>query len=681
MTFSLSGTIITQTGTDTNLSGLSAIAGVTTTTVRSRVYYDLGTLQLVIEGTLSHNPDLECIITKVAGALESIKVEGTYNFGVETTVSGKSRMSSGVGIVAQAGDTGSTPEFNVAYSALKIDTPAGVFVGRGGVILSDRVICTNGTGTTIDVVGTVFTKIGTTARRELRFENVVATDTISGKFLGVVDGFQVSHRLLPPIFSPILANGEIVQLSNGPNLTELSDIDISNNIASNTDLGIDDLGTGAKFYDLVGCSDGSAIRCMPKSGVGDARQLGGLLLKKTVSFNFTDDSASPIQNVKLYCIDTDNGYRKNANGQNHTADKVYQYTSDVSGDISAFDIITAITNIDSESSGWAYSNWDTTAFTNRYKVDRRGLDDTTDDRFTFYFMSYSHRLSQVTLSCKGLGELKTDWVLLGDSLITETNKTTVDAYLLVNTSQQVYDRFKSYLYDNFAGEAETLLSRAGNVLTLGANNLVIDATAAAVVAYSEGTPDTFTIKSSTFTGGVTTTGTVTLQNGALLSGGTFDCDIITADNGVTYTNITATKITHTTASTATITLDGSTVTEIEVTGGGALTVNLVNGATVTTQTETSGTITILRPATLTLTGLQTGSDIVILEPNTSTEYVNVDANAGTTYAFEYDAEIVTAVDIGVFKTGYVPFFIRNLSVGATDASIPISQVADRVYIS
>lgn len=84
---------------------------------------------------------------------------------------------------------------------------------------------------------------------------------------------------------------------------------------------------------------------------------------------------------------------------------------------------------------------------------------------------------------------------------------------------------------------------------------------------------------------------------------------------------------------------------------------------------------------LTLVGLQDGSDIVILEPGTETEVVNVDANSGSTYSYQYDFETLTAVDIAVFKVGYVPFFIRNLALTQTGVSVPISQVADRNYLN
>lgn len=82
---------------------------------------------------------------------------------------------------------------------------------------------------------------------------------------------------------------------------------------------------------------------------------------------------------------------------------------------------------------------------------------------------------------------------------------------------------------------------------------------------------------------------------------------------------------------------------------------------------------------LELTGLQAGSDIVILDAGTTTERVNVDANAGTTFTYDYTA--TGDVDIGVFKTGYVPFYIRGFTLGSVNASIPIAQVPDRAYFN
>lgn len=82
--------------------------------------------------------------------------------------------------------------------------------------------------------------------------------------------------------------------------------------------------------------------------------------------------------------------------------------------------------------------------------------------------------------------------------------------------------------------------------------------------------------------------------------------------------------------------------------------------------------------TLTLTGLVTGSDIVVLAAGTDTEYINVDAHAGTSYDYVY--ETIDNIDIGVFKAGYVPFYIRSYQLGSSDSNLPIAQIADRNYL-
>lgn len=82
--------------------------------------------------------------------------------------------------------------------------------------------------------------------------------------------------------------------------------------------------------------------------------------------------------------------------------------------------------------------------------------------------------------------------------------------------------------------------------------------------------------------------------------------------------------------------------------------------------------------TLSLNRLISGSDIVILNAGTEVERVNVDANPTTSYNYIY--ETTGAVDIKVYKRGYIPFSILNYSLSSTNASLPIAQVVDRNYI-
>jgi hypothetical protein len=81
--------------------------------------------------------------------------------------------------------------------------------------------------------------------------------------------------------------------------------------------------------------------------------------------------------------------------------------------------------------------------------------------------------------------------------------------------------------------------------------------------------------------------------------------------------------------------------------------------------------------TLSLTGLVSGSDIVVLAAGTETERVNVDAWGSTSYDYVYTA--AEDVDICVYKQGYIPFAIRDYTLPAAGGSLPIAQVADRNF--
>ena len=83
--------------------------------------------------------------------------------------------------------------------------------------------------------------------------------------------------------------------------------------------------------------------------------------------------------------------------------------------------------------------------------------------------------------------------------------------------------------------------------------------------------------------------------------------------------------------------------------------------------------------TVTFTGLPTGCDAVVLTAGTSTVLDQQDAMAATSYSFQYEG--TPTIDVGFIKGGNVPFYIRNLTLGALDSSIPVSLSIDRNYQS
>jgi hypothetical protein len=133
-------------------------------------------------------------------------------------------------------------------------------------------------------------------------------------------------------------------------------------------------------------------------------------------------------------------------------------------------------------------------------------------------IAYDRTITQWNPSLYGTGTLTENLPMTPDLLITESVRATVNAYTDIDTAEKFYDRAKSYLCFNYAGESNTIVSRNGSTILAGSYDVVIDATAGANFNVSG---NTITIKAATFTGGISTTGTVTVRNGALLLGGTF----------------------------------------------------------------------------------------------------------------------------------------------------------------
>ena len=79
---------------------------------------------------------------------------------------------------------------------------------------------------------------------------------------------------------------------------------------------------------------------------------------------------------------------------------------------------------------------------------------------------------------------------------------------------------------------------------------------------------------------------------------------------------------------------------------------------------------------ITFTGIPSGTDMVVLTAGTTTVLYSIDA--GSTFVYTYSG--AQTVDIGFIKTGYVPYYIRNLSLTTTDSSIPVAMTADRNFI-
>ena len=127
--------------------------------------------------------------------------------------------------------------------------------------------------------------------------------------------------------------------------------------------------------------------------------------------------------------------------------------------------------------------------------------------------------------------------LVNDANVSEMDKATVDAYSTIDSPGEMYDRAKAYLVDNYSGQAATIITRNGALIDAGGYNVTIDATASSAFAFDN---TTITIKASTYTGDMTTTGVITLANGATFVGTRTDATgTVAPPKTVSITNITA----------------------------------------------------------------------------------------------------------------------------------------------
>lgn len=618
MAFSLSGTTITQTGTDTDLSGLSGTAGVT----KNGLQYTLDGVRLEINGNLTMNGFVERLrfINSPTSGINNSDAQIAVRSGATFTVEA-SRLINGdtVNKVLPVIDFGNfSIEFGVqSFINLRrhMESDVGSTVNLSGVLTGNT--ASNGLAYAFD---------GTTNLTDVYFINQGSNQSLNQQ-VAFARGGDITINNANLIGYTYTDRGGNYLFINGLSVAEDSDGFVWDNTVTTSPLYLE-----VYSYNANQISSNEWItNVTPSAGAGSVVNLinsyqgndTAYFTNQDVSRNMraiitnrlnvtpVDSSFSSVS-AKVYAVDVDNGNR----GMDFTP----QGQSPVlaSGDIEylqtgqniTFNVISGIFNPD-------------------MSLDARGVSGSADLAFSSIEYLYNIATFQPTLT--GLGDKSVSPIMLDDSSIAESTKATVDAYTEIETSAKFYDRAKAYLVDNYAGETSTILTRSGDTIDAGSYNVTIDTTAGSVFSF-DGT--TITILANTFTGNINTTGTLTLSNGAvhngLLNGEyfTFDSDVITEN----YPKVVAT-------SNATITVDAINFTgEFIVRNGAQLTVNGDNNAKTlnSTQTETYGTIIIsddLVPSsnyiinttnkTITLSSGTTETDLSGLRGMLEVDYFNI----------------------------------------------------------
>lgn len=120
------------------------------------------------------------------------------------------------------------------------------------------------------------------------------------------------------------------------------------------------------------------------------------------------------------------------------------------------------------------------------------------------------------------------------------------------------------------------------------------------------------------------------------------------------------------------------VVDINNTSGGLVTVNCTGGSNPSPAKVTGNTV-IVNTVNLTLSNLVANSRIRIMLAGTQTVLTGTDSS-GTTFQYSYSYSPGTQVDIVVHHRHYVHHRINNYVLSAQNASIPVSQRRDRIFI-
>jgi len=518
MAWALSGSTITQTGTNSDLSGLAAIAGVTNVllpTVRGLAVYDIGGLTLSVQGTLAINPEVEMILCENNKCL-TITNGGVLNVNGITARDGTLTYSEQYWLKGSAISNTAAGGFDSAFAVIHVTGTgtlnwSGGYVAKAGAMVFDAnsVVRIKNAGWNTHAFFSTF---------PAQVRQFTANIEVDGfKF---IDGGSWTDMVKPLTnnfsgfsFNHAYGFGKSAAQFDGDWHT-FRDYSAFNEKAAS--------GFWSDVWDrFVNAEKGSDLIVVGFSATDSTSNVGVWESRKEVKVRLSADTYST-SGAKVWVVDSDDGFRTNWTNAltpiNYVADRLYTQTSAAttgnSSETGLFDILLA--SAVRQSGGTAGVN-----DSGLNKKSYRGKNGDTSDVFEFRIASYWHQLKQTDVVLKGNGVLNLTDKVFPDQSITQPDKTVVAAYTEIDTSAKLYDRAKLWLVDNFVGQTETILTRSGTTIDLRALNLVIDPNAVATSAFNG---VTITIKAGTFTGSLTTTGVITLQNGAVVTGGYVDAN-------------------------------------------------------------------------------------------------------------------------------------------------------------
>ena len=575
----------TQTGTDSNASGLLSITGSTSQVIGNVTYYFIPT-KLTIQGTFTFDASKERVVhtgnvansidINNGGTLTMLGGKATSSFGnnerVDTLPTAFTTNKNGPGCCSSGSLTirnGGT--LNCYGVRLDINACVDIENGSAGVIRNSVWFSHNADGNTrIRWKGATNWNIDGLKTFGIQLDWL--TDQAFAQFIN----FLPSDRGIP-IENAIGTNGVERLWRQLPDSRGTNDASMNNwEARKDVVIQLSEAGTGAMIV---------PDNC---NGAG-AGGHGGRIYHE---FKPTAAAASGNKNGKAFVRDVNHSKRKattSAGSIDHTADQfiIVPVTAGVGATTS---ILTGM---------WYRNNsvGDVNGPDGNEVLDARGkndvtavvADDAARDLFDVYFKGLDYgAVTLVDQQFNGLSETPVSFGLLVDTERDSDTEATINTYTQLETAQKAYNAMKVWSIQDANLETPTSstfpLSKTGDTLNGGSFNLVFDGGAGSNFAFAAGTA---TIKAALFSSSITTTGNVSLD--AIAEGRTIkdasEVDLTTYPTAITFDNVVVLLNGGTIGTSGWTLLNGTsyklTADTTIVTGGAAAPTVDLNGFTLT----------------------------------------------------------------------------------------------------
>jgi hypothetical protein len=665
MSFSLASITVTQTGTDTAaqvITNLGAIAGVVT--VNMGGYTELRVpYKLIINGSMTIDKSVKLTFIRGGVCANEVVVNtgGTWTAKHVRTDNGTNdyyelpsidfNNTPSTSYNGQTGNSIYVVGGTLDFAAVRINADGGQY-WNGGTIKYRRVI---------------ISAQNVATPNDLQYTTEVGTPTIDWDDVTIIGGSTFMRTVTITNFKNFKPRYMIAGVGLGYGATRT----ITNlaPFGNQNDVSVYSGGSGGTMT-LVDPAPGGATKVGPWAAPSNT----GVYIKTTATIRLTaiDEFDAVANSFKTYYLDNITGaytgtYSGNVAGVQNT------YNSTSAGNILDLTVMTG------------------ESVTCQVLV-RRSVTQ-ADDLFEFPLISYLNRISlSGNVNLAAIDRKDKTVIMLLDTQITQTVKATVDAYTVLDSSAKFYDFTKSFLFNNYLGEAATYVTRSAAIINAGTFNVTINPAAGAVFAKAG---NLLTIKASTYSGAISTTGTLTAS---MTAGGAYTCVSGSTDAPMTAPIFTGGTVNIGAATTYGFSTVGTIVSMTPIaastyifggTHGGtlslkntsafAISVQVPRGTTTTTAANIGGAITVIFANTvLTVSGLVNGSRILYRRTDNQAVLRNA-AVSGTTDSYSYQWATNLPIEVVVRKTSAAPFYQEwktTATLTVNDSGLTASQILD-----